>query len=96
MLKTRAQPQLTPAQLVVRHRQLAEQHLGQAAKAGRIEAETRHATMAGAHATLALVWQSAIDHGEFRAAAPTQSPPADASPHSLTWDERSALEDQGE
>ncbi|HUJ64318.1 MAG TPA: hypothetical protein VLX59_02200 [Acidimicrobiales bacterium] len=48
---------LTREELIARHRQLAEDHIARSAQAGRLEAETRHATMATAHAVLALSYQ---------------------------------------
>lgn len=52
------EPEPTRAELVRRHRALAEDHLRRAAKGGRLEAETVHATRATAHATLALSYQT--------------------------------------
>lgn len=51
------EPEPTRAELVQRHRAMAEDQLRRAAKAGRLEAETVHATRATAHATLALSYQ---------------------------------------
>ena len=65
-----AAPPVTIQQLVSRHQELAEQHLTRSAKAGRLEAETRHATMATAHATLAVSYQLTI-----QAARDTAPPP---------------------
>lgn len=45
---------LTTEQLIARHQKLAEDLLARAGKAGRLDAETRLATMATAHATLAV------------------------------------------
>lgn len=46
---------LTPEEAVRRHQRLAEDHLQRAARGGRLDAETRHASMATAHAVLALL-----------------------------------------
>ena len=55
--KTQAPPE-TRAQAVARHRAAAEELLRRAGKGGRLEAETGFATMAAAHATLALSYQT--------------------------------------
>lgn len=59
MFGQKSQPQepLTDAQQVAKHRAAAEELLHRAGKAGRLEAETRWAAMATAHATLALSYQ---------------------------------------
>jgi hypothetical protein len=49
----------TVPELIALHQEMAEHLLGRAGKAGRIEAETRLATMATAHATLAVSYQLA-------------------------------------
>jgi hypothetical protein len=48
------EPELSLAEKAARHQQQAEAELVRAGKAGRLEAETVHATRATAHATLAL------------------------------------------
>lgn len=48
---------LTTEELIAAHRRLAQEHLDRAAKAGRLEAETRHATAATGHAVMALSYQ---------------------------------------
>lgn len=50
---------LTTAELISVHQKAAEALLARAGKAGRLEAETRLATMATAHATLAVSYQLA-------------------------------------
>ena len=50
---------LTNEELIARHQALAEEFLRRSAKGGRLEAETRYATMATAHATLAVSYQLA-------------------------------------
>jgi hypothetical protein len=52
--KRKPKAPVTTEQLIARHQSLAEQLLQRAAKGGRLEAETRLATMATAHATLAV------------------------------------------
>lgn len=47
----------TPDQLVDGYRRQAADHLDRAAKAGRLEAETRHATMGTCAAVLAVSYQ---------------------------------------
>ena len=52
-------PQAPPTveQLIITHRRIAQAHLERAAKAGRLDAETRHATMGTGHAVMALSYQ---------------------------------------
>jgi hypothetical protein len=50
---------LTTAELIAVHQKAAEDLLARAGKGGRLEAETRLATMATAHATLAVSYQLA-------------------------------------
>jgi hypothetical protein len=50
---------LTNAELIALHQQSAENLLKRAGKGGRLEAETRLATMATAHATLAVSYRLA-------------------------------------
>jgi len=54
-------PQLTAGELAEQHRATAEDLLRRAGKGGRLEAETRWATMATAHATLALYYDRQTD-----------------------------------
>lgn len=57
MFRPKAPPkQLTREELIVRHRTIAESELERSGKAGRLEAQTVHATRATAHATLALAY----------------------------------------
>jgi hypothetical protein len=48
-------PRPSLAAIQRRHQQLAENHLDRAAKAGRLEAETRLATLGTGHAVMALL-----------------------------------------
>lgn len=64
--KKPAKPAPPPPSLAAiqrRHQEIAEAELARAAKAGRLEAETRHATLGTGHAVLALLTYFQIKDG---------------------------------
>lgn len=58
MFKPKATPrELTKEERIAHHQKIAEDQLARAAKSGRLEALTLHATRATAHASLAVSYQ---------------------------------------
>lgn len=64
----------TVEELIVAHRRIAQAHLDRAAKAGRLDAETRHATLGTGHAVMALSYQMDLLSRRFEVAT---APPPD-------------------
>ena len=74
-------PILTPAQKVAKYIRFAETDLAQASKAGRLEAQTVHATRATAFAATAIAIQMRIDadaRAGLASSVDTDSPEIDA------------------